>query len=176
MGPKYKDWGIIEAWDFTPVLIHSVLVTYVNKVLYSKCMGTCLYCDEQLSRRVAQYCSNKCQNDYQYEQYIILWKQGEVDGGRGVLAKNISGHVQRYLISNYGEQCTLCGWHEKHPITGKVPLEIDHVDGDSDNNREDNLRLICPNCHSLTPNFRNLNKGKGRDWRRAKYIRHTTQT
>ncbi len=59
---------------------------------------------------------------------------------------------------------------KKNPVTGKVPLEIDHIDGDSENNKEENLRLICPNCHSLTPSFRNLNKGKGRAWR-IKYLK-----
>jgi hypothetical protein len=136
-------------------------------------MSTCLYCGSPLTRKVAQYCSNKCQNDYQYEKYIVLWKQNKVHGGRGVLAKNISGHVRRYLAVTYGEQCTLCGWSKKNPLTNRVPLEIDHIDGDSENNQEGNLRLICPNCHSLTPSFRNLNKGKGRSWRRDKYIKHT---
>lgn len=70
-----------------------------------------------------------------------------------------------------GEQCSFCGWHKKHPTTGNVPLEIDHVDGNAENNQEKNLRLLCPNCHSLTPSFRNLNKNKGRVWRRGKYIK-----
>ena len=57
-------------------------------------------------------------------------------------------------------------------MTGHVPLEIDHIDGDAENNIETNLRVLCPNCHSLTPHFRNLNKGKGRKWRMKKYIKN----
>jgi ssDNA-binding Zn-finger/Zn-ribbon topoisomerase 1 len=75
-------------------------------------------------------------------------------------------------MEKFGERCTICGWSKKNLATGKVPLEIDHIDGNSDNNTEANLRLICPNCHSLSPNFRNLNKGKGRSWRTAKYLKN----
>jgi len=94
-----------------------------------------------------------------------------VSGSRGILAKNISEHIRRYLNEKYGEKCFLCSWNTKHSITKRVPLEIDHINGDSENNNESNLRLICPNCHSLSSNFRNLNKGKGRAWRTAKYLK-----
>jgi hypothetical protein len=43
-----------------------------------------------------------------------------------------------------------------------IPLELDHIDGDAGNNNYDNLRVLCPNCHALTPTFKAKNKGKGR--------------
>jgi hypothetical protein len=48
-------------------------------------------------------------------------------------------------------------------------LVLDHIDGNSENNRRDNLRLVCPNCDSQLPTFKMRNKGKGRYSRRQRY-------
>ena len=106
------------------------------------------------------------------KNYIIEWKRGKKSGQRGIVTKNISKYIKRYLIEKYGEACIVCGWSKKHHMTGKVPLEIDHKDGNSENNKENNLRILCPNCHSLTSTFKNLNKGYGRMWRKNKYIKN----
>lgn len=42
----------------------------------------------------------------------------------------------------------------------KLTLQLDHIDGDPTNNVEKNLRLLCPNCHSLTPTFCGKNTKK----------------
>ena len=59
-------------------------------------------------------------------------------------------------------------FRSKNPVTNNVPIQLDHIDGNSDNNSLDNLKLLCPNCHSLTPTFGALNKGNGRELRRLK--------
>ena len=134
-------------------------------------MSQCRECRKQTKRSFYIYCSNRCQIDCQYKKYIQNWKNGLEDGNRGITAKTISKHLRRFLVEKYGNQCSRCGRCEKHPITRRVPLEIDHMDGDAENNKEKNLRLVCPNCHALTPNFRNLNYGKGRQWR-IKYLKN----
>ncbi|MFD8430451.1 HNH endonuclease signature motif containing protein [Streptomyces coelicoflavus] len=57
------------------------------------------------------------------------------------------------------ELCALCGndgiWQGR-----PIPLEVDHVDGDWRNNRVENLRLLCPNCHSITDTYRGRGKGR----------------
>ncbi|WP_207206678.1 HNH endonuclease [Nocardioides ganghwensis] len=46
---------------------------------------------------------------------------------------------------------------------------LDHIDGDSSNNRRENLRLVCPNCDSQLETYKARNRGKGRAWRRQRY-------
>ncbi len=139
-------------------------------------MNKCISCNKELLLRHQQkYCSNKCQNDQQFNQYIKDWKQGKKDGNRGIIAKNISRHIKRYLIEKYGERCSKCFWNCRNKKTKIVPLEIDHIDGIAENNQESNLRLLCPNCHSLTFTFRNLNFGNGRFWRKEKYIKNNVK-
>ena len=141
-------------------------VDYIlSKSWYTCGMATCLHCGEDLKRWQAKYCSNKCQQAYQYRHYIQKWKSESRRGTWRLITKNISQHLKRYLIETHGEKCSLCGWKERHPVTKRAPLEVDHIDGNADNNNESNLRIICPNCHSLTIHFRNLNRTRGRRWR-----------
>ena len=55
--------------------------------------------------------------------------------------------------------CELCGWSKAAP-DGRIPLELDHINGDRKDNRFENLRVLCPNCHSLQPTHRGLNRRK----------------
>ena len=56
--------------------------------------------------------------------------------------------------------CEICGWEEKSP-DGRIPVELDHINGDRRDNRLENLRILCPNCHSLQPTHRGRNKKVG---------------
>lgn len=125
---------------------------------------SCRICTQPVNDYCAVYCSNRCQLQAQYKIYIERWKAGLETGVAG--AAGISRYIRRYFIEEYGERCQQCGWEKRNPVTGKVPLTIDHIDGDCLNNSESNLRLLCPNCHSLTPNYGNLNKGRSKRYHR----------
>lgn len=57
--------------------------------------------------------------------------------------------------------CELCGWSQKAK-DGRVPLELDHMNGNRRDNRLKNLRILCPNCHSLQPTHRGKNIRKNK--------------
>ena len=109
-----------------------------------------------------KYCSNKCQQEYEYKQYI---KQYKSDNSIAKSTKwgQIPKQLRRYIFEKYENKCCKCGWSKINPYTQTLPLEIDHIDGNSENNSEDNLQLLCPNCHSLTSTYRGANRGHGRN-------------
>jgi len=104
------------------------------------------------------------ENDNRYLNYIMKWKAGLVDGMKGEY--QISSHIVRYLREKFNNKCSKCGWNEVNSYTGKIPLETEHIDGDYTNNKEENLDLLCPNCHSLTSTYKGANRGNGRKQRK----------
>jgi hypothetical protein len=83
---------------------------------------------------------------------------------KDMLVRN--SHFQSYKLKNrlfkegrLAQKCVKCGWAKISP-DGRLPLELDHINGDSRDNRFKNLRILCPNCHSLTPTYRRKGKKK----------------
>jgi hypothetical protein len=144
-----------------------------QRILQSQCMGiqrkprnSCPTCGRMIENLRSKYCSLPCQMEFQYRQYIERWLAGEVEGRRG--EGQVSKHVRRWLFRRAGNKCEQCGWSRVHPVTGLVPLTVNHIDGNSENHRPENLELLCGGCHALTPNFGKLNNGNGRKRRLEK--------
>lgn len=127
----------------------------------------CINCGKELTNKVYnKYCCHACQHEYQYKQYVNRWKRGEETGTQGKY--DVSEHIRKYLFDKYNSSCQLCGWNRVNPKSGKVPLQIHHIDGNCLNNKEENLQLLCPNCHSLTETYGSLNQESSRIYRKQK--------
>lgn len=146
----------------------SCSATYNNKKFIKRQRTTkklkyCLNCNKELKNKQIKYCSTKCQFDYQQNQWEKKWLSGEISGfSETDHWGNTPDRIRTYLFNKYDSKCSKCGWGEVNPFTGRVPLEVEHIDGDFTNNRPENVTLLCPNCHSLTATYRGANLGKGR--------------
>lgn len=128
---------------------------------------SCIVCGNKLGKNATKFCSATCHQKSCYQSRVDKWKAGLLSGLKG---EEVCGWVKRYLVEKHGNKCSIpeCGWSKVNPTTGKVPIQVDHIDGNFRNNAEENLRLLCPNCHSLTSTFGSLNKGRGRSMGRVK--------
>ena len=131
--------------------------------MFKKPRKRCLSCTKETPRAKYKYCSNACQMEYQYQSYIKKWKTGKKSGLQGLGI--VSAYIKRYLRKKFENKCCLCGWAKINPKTKQIPLVADHIDGNWRNNIESNLRLLCPNCDSLTSTYAGLNRGNGRKGR-----------
>lgn len=114
----------------------------------------CRNCGNAVRCRPNVYCSASCQQRFK--------RRVRVEAGT---AKRTA--LKSYLLECRQHRCEVCGLTEWMGKT--IPLELDHKDGDSDNNRLGNLRLICPNCHAQTATYKAKNRGHGRHYRRERY-------
>ena len=84
------------------------------------------------------------------------WNKGKVDTEKYYYGNALRrGQALRDLIILRGYQCEDCGLTEWKGQT--IPLEVHHIDGDYLNSQLENLKLLCPNCHALTENYRSKN-------------------
>jgi hypothetical protein len=89
------------------------------------------------------------------------WSKNKKLGARRSLSEHLTNKhpIQSYKLKlkllkegiklHRCESCNLTEWLG-HPI----PLELDHINGNNQDNSLSNLRLLCPNCHSFTPTYR----------------------
>lgn len=127
---------------------------------------SCLHCGKEATasyQKENRYCSNVCQALFQSKEKLEEWKKTGITGRKS--SSGTPPWLKRYILDKQGGKCAECGissWNNK-PLT----LDLEHKDGNSDNNLEDNLCCLCPNCHSQTPTYKAKNKGSGRKHRKT---------
>lgn len=122
----------------------------------------CLFCLKPMNEYSGKkYCSRECMS--------LFWKQSKFsklieDGYDTSYDHRLA---RKYLIELSSGKCSICGldtWLNK-----PMPLVLDHINGNSEDGRLTNLRVICNNCDALTDTYKNKNVGNGRSRRRKRY-------
>ena len=131
--------------------------TFNNPIRGPRGKGLCSSCQTPIPKKL-KFCSN-------------CWQKGLGSRRATVDTAKDDQTRRKALILERGHQCEvckLCEWNGR-----LIPLQLDHIDGNSDNNHRGNLRLICPNCHAQTPTFCSKNKSNRNSsrnlGRRARY-------
>jgi hypothetical protein len=107
-----------------------------------------------------RFCSVSCHRNHTTSINFSAWMKGDLTYS----AHRPNRHM---LIMRDTNKCKTCGiseWNGK-----SITFEVEHIDGNSENNHQSNLELICPNCHSQTDTYKGKNAGNGRYARRQRY-------
>lgn len=128
----------------------------------------CLSCGTEFAHKKSsfnKYCSTNCYSEKQRiesKKFLDNWISGTLPMSETYSGVNnsLSSIIRNHLIEVAGNKCVKCGWGEVNLKTGLVPVQINHIDGDSTNNSRSNLEVVCPNCHSLTETHGRHGKGR----------------
>lgn len=132
----------------------------------------CSNCSKQLSRHAKSNLCNNCvksvRADREAKEKFDYWLANGCFKTQALTT--VRGKFRELLLEHYGNKCAVCGmppiWQGK-PIV----LILDHIDGNASNNREDNLRFVCPNCDSQLDTYKSKNKNSARKHRKNYYFR-----
>lgn len=125
--------------------------------------GKCLFCGNEI-KTYKKYCDNKCHSSFKNAEKVQLWLS---TGSTGKLDNSSTPWIKNYILNRQNNRCSHCGLSEWRGLP--ITLELEHKDGNSQNNVESNLECLCPNCHSQTPTYKGKNRGNGRHSRRLRY-------
>ena len=121
----------------------------------------CVRCGKPIKQYGVKFCSRQCTGLHLFERVAEQIEKSGDCTPHGVRT------AKRYLLHKRSHKCEICGrktWRGK-----PIPIVMDHINGNSDDGRLENLRLLCSNCNSQTDTFTGKNYGNGRHLRRKKH-------
>lgn len=130
------------------------------------CSHVCEFCGTSFRhsmKTVNRFCCIACSASFQKKVTLEKFLCGE---------KLSEKTLKRCVLEVKGRFCSICGVGEEwagKPLT----LQLDHIDGNSDNDLPINLRVLCPNCHSQTETYGSKGSGNKvrKDTRRNRALR-----
>jgi 5-methylcytosine-specific restriction endonuclease McrA len=91
-----------------------------------------------------------------FKERYAEWVSGSTKSIRVSGSTNANRWLKKAVMYRDGYECSIC--HIDSWLGVLLSLELDHIDGDRKNNVSENVRLLCPNCHSQTETFKGRNK------------------
>ena len=120
----------------------------------------CKHCGKEFYPRYSSrglFCCLQCSFDYKLKEKYTDYLKNEEDYDGKINMKWIKPHI----LEEQDHKCQICNmsdiWQNKHLV-----FILDHIDGRANNNKRNNLRLICPNCDSQLDTYKSKNKNSDR--------------
>jgi hypothetical protein len=128
----------------------------------------CIFCGQITKNK--KYCSYKCHRAAKWQATKELMEKNNA-----LLPTNCGyGYnpriAKKYLAETRGYKCAICAYSEWRGEP--IPLILDHINGNPEDHRLENVRLVCGNCNMQLPTFAGRNIGKGRKNRGWIYKAH----
>ncbi len=147
---------------------HSCSAKVTNASRRKRPIPQCVRCGNPTNHSDGRvgYCSWECKTAHTIERWlsgedIATNKYGTASWAKQYVLEQAGGQCEA-IDSRTGQRCL----EDRVTSKGNTILDLDHIDGNWQNNQRSNLRVICPNCHRLTETWGAGTMGNGRTWKK----------